>query len=131
MSAHRRDTDQWITPRVVAWALFLATVLVLAVIGAITYLTARGLDPDPMLSLVAKVATAVGTLGTLALQLSGRSTVAKVERTTGLDLPAKVDELSKKVDAALWVDQQTTTALPPVPPPVRSTERHPFADAQT
>lgn len=130
MSTHRRDTDRWITPRVVAWALFLATVLVLAVIAAITYLTARGLDPDPMLSLVAKIATAIGTLGTLALQLSGRATITKVERNTG-QLATAVDTTAEKVDAALWVDQQHTAALPPVPPPVRHTERHPFGGVQT
>lgn len=132
MSTHRRDSDRWITPRVVALALFLATVLVLAVIAAITYLAARGISPDPMLSLVSKVAAAIGTLGTLALQLSGRATVAKVERNTGQlaaaqdTTAAAVATTAKKVDAALWVDQQSTTALPPVPPPVRNTDRHPF-----
>jgi hypothetical protein len=131
VSNHRRDSDRWITPRVVALALFLATILVLAVIAAVTYLTARGLNPDPMISLVAKVGAAIGTLGTLALQLSGRSTVAKIERNTGSTLPAKVEDIGAQVQQALWVDERSTTALPPVPPPVRNTERHPFSGAQT
>jgi hypothetical protein len=133
MSAHRRDSDRWITPRVVAWALFCGTVLVLAVVGAVTYLTARGLDPDPMLSLVGNLGTAVAAIGTLLLQLTGRATTTKVERNTGL-LAAKVDETAAKVDAALWVDEQRTEVhqpgLPPVPPLVR-TEPHPFAGPRT
>ena len=127
---HRRDSDRWITPRVIAWALFLVTVLLLAVVASITYLTARGLDPDPMVELVAKVATAVGSLGTLALQLVSRSTTAKVERNTGV-LATKVDETAAKVDQALWLDETHTQALPPVPPPVRPTAPHPFGGSRT
>lgn len=128
MSNHRRDSDRWITPRVIAWGLFLATVLILAVIAAVTYLTARGLDPDPMVSLVGNVATAIGAVGAFVLQLVGRRTVTKIERNTGTLAP-KVEDLGAKVDQALWVDEdRTRMTLPPVPPLVRETKRHPFGD---
>lgn len=79
-----RDSDRWVTPTVVVAGLMVAGVIVLATIGAVTYLSAIGRDPDPMLKLVAQVATAVGSLGTLLLQVTGRQTVAKVERNTGV-----------------------------------------------
>ena len=112
MSAHRtrRTSDRLLTPAVVIVALVIGGQVLAMVILAVTYLTARGVDPDPMLRLVTEAAGTVGVLVNLALTMGSRSGVAKVERTTGLDLPAKVDELAQKVDAALWVDAQHTRA---------------------
>lgn len=136
---HRRASDRYVTPGVIVAFLFLAAVVVCSLIGVVGYLTAIGRDPDPMLRLVAQVVGALTTTGTFILQLVGRSTVAKVERNTGL-LASKVDtateaaqEAASKVDAALWVDEQLpshTQALPPVPPPV-ATRPHPFSEPRT
>jgi hypothetical protein len=79
-----RDSDRLVTPRVIVVFLLVGAALVLATIGAVTYLSAIGRDPDPMLKLVAQAVTAVGSLGTLLLTLTGRQGIAKVERNTGL-----------------------------------------------
>jgi hypothetical protein len=78
-----RKSDRWITPGVIVAAI-LTTGLVLAVVAAaIAYLTAQGIDPDPMLKLVANVGTGLFALLNLVLTLAGRATAAKVERNTG------------------------------------------------
>ena len=125
MSEHRRASDRWITPGVVMVAIVMGTVVVLAIVGVVGYLTARGYDPAPIVTLTANLAAAVGALGSVLLQLIGRKTQTRIERQTGL-LPAKVDEVATKVEEALWVDVHGTQQLPPVPPPVRETQRHPF-----
>lgn len=79
-----RNTDRWVTPGVVVAALFVAGACILATIAAVAWLTARGLNPDPMLKLVGIAATALGSLGSFVLQLVNRRTVAKTERNTGL-----------------------------------------------
>lgn len=127
MSQHR-SSDRWVTPGVIVAALLVGALVVLAAMASVTYLAARGINPDPMLRVVSDIATAVGAIGTLLLQLVGRRTVTKIERNTGL-LPAKVEDVASKVEDALWVDQHGTQQLPPVPPPVRDTQRHPFAPA--
>lgn len=116
MTEPRRDSDRWITPRVVVAGLFLATVVVLAGLAAITYLSARGIDPAPVLDLATQLATAVGAIGTLVLQLVTRKTTAKVERNTG--------QLSKSAavladDVYLLRDEMAsrTTVYPTRPPP--------------
>lgn len=115
MSGHRtpRTSDRLLTPGVVVVALLMGGGCLALVIASVTYLAAQGLDPDPMLRLVAEATGAVGVLINLMLTIGGRAGVAKVERTTGRDLPAKVDDvatelglLAKKVDAALWIDSQ-------------------------
>jgi hypothetical protein len=78
-----RNTDRWVTPGVIITGLLVAGVVVLSVVAAVAYLAARGVDPDPLLRLVASLVAAVGSLGTLALQLTTRATTAKVERNTG------------------------------------------------
>jgi len=118
VSTHR-SSDRWVTPGVIVAALL---------VGALVVLAARGINPDPMLRVVSDIATAVGAIGTLLLQLVGRRTVTKIERNTGL-LPARVEDVAAKVEDALWVDVHGTQQLPPVPPPVRDTQRHPFAPA--
>lgn len=126
MSEHRRASDRYVTPGVVMVALVMGTVVVLSIVAVTGYLTARGYDPAPIVTLTANLLGAVGGLGTLVVQLVTRKTTTRIERNTGL-LPAQVEQVATKVDQALWLDEQHTTALPPVPPPVRNTERHPFA----
>lgn len=129
MSSHR-SSDRWITPGVVAILILAGTIVVLAILAAVTYLTARGYDPEPIVQLVGTLVAAAAASGNFLLSLVKRRSETKVERYTGRDLPAKVDELAAKVDAALWVDINGTQQLPPVPPPaVRDTRRHPFAPA--
>lgn len=79
----RRDSDRLVTPVVVCTALVIGGVVVLSVVAGMVVLTLRGLDPDPMLRLVAQVGGLVGGLGTLALQLADRATKAKTERNIG------------------------------------------------
>jgi hypothetical protein len=79
-----RQSDRWVTPGVVVAGLVCATVVVLGIAGAVTYLTERGIDPDPMLRLVAELGGALSGLLSLALQLVNRRTTTKVERNTGV-----------------------------------------------
>lgn len=78
-----RDSDRWVTPRVVVVGLVVAGGLVVFIAACVTYLVTIGRDPDAMLRLTAEVATGIGSIGSLALQLAGRRTVAKVERNVG------------------------------------------------
>lgn len=79
-----RNSDRWVTPGVVCVGIITVGLVVLGTAGLVTWLAARGVDPAPVLDLTAKIATAAGSLGTLALQLVSRRTVAKTERNTGL-----------------------------------------------
>jgi hypothetical protein len=127
MSEHRRASDRYITPGVVMVALVMGTVIVLAIVAVTGYLTARGYDPAPIVTLTANLIGAAGGLGTLIVQLVTRKTTARIEKHTGL-LPAQVEQVAAKVDDALWLDSQQesrTEAMPPVPPVVR-TRPHPF-----
>jgi acyl-CoA synthetase (AMP-forming)/AMP-acid ligase II len=126
----RRASDRWITPGVIIAGLMGACLIVLAAIGGVVYLSSIGKDPDPMLRLAAQVATGVGALGTFVLQLAGRSTVAKVERNTGV--LANEQARTAEVVETLASDPGRhtylpgdTSFLPPVPPPARDTARHP------
>jgi hypothetical protein len=94
-----RRSDRWVTPGVVVVVVIVAGVLVLATIAAVTYLTARGVDPDPMLRLVAQAVTAVGSLVTAGVTVAGRAGVAKVERQVGILAPRVADTLDE-LDAA-------------------------------
>lgn len=85
-----RNTDRWVTPGVVGLALTLATVIILGIVAAVTYLTARGFDPAPVVKLVADLVAAVGALATVGLQLANRATVTKVERNTSPLAPGGV-----------------------------------------
>lgn len=127
MSEHRRASDRYITPGVVMVGLVMGTVVVLSIVAVTGYLTARGYDPAPIVTLTANLIGAVGGLGTLVVQLVTRKTTARIERNTGL-LPGQVEEVASKVDQALWLDDaniDATKSLPPVPP--RVTQPHPFA----
>lgn len=139
----RRQTDRWVTPGVVVAALALGTLVVLSVVAAVTYLTARGLDPDPMLSLAAEVGGSVALVANLLLTLTGRAGQAKVERVAGRELPARLDDIEAKVDAALYLDAEAsqvaqedlTGRMPPVsraglpPVPEKGTQPHPLMGA--
>jgi hypothetical protein len=91
-------SDRWVTPGVIITALLVAGGVVSSVVGAVAYLTARGIDPDPLLKLAATLVGAVGSVGTFVLQLAQRTTAAKTERNTGV-LVGVVDELAAAVPA--------------------------------
>ncbi len=97
-------SDRWITPGVIIAGILTAGLVVAVVAGGVTYLAARGVDPDPMLRLVAEVAGACGLIGNLLLTLTQRTTVAKVERNTG-------------VLAGAVADVKAAPAPPPAPEP--------------
>jgi hypothetical protein len=97
-----RKSDRWITPGVVIAAIIGVTFVLTVLAASVAYLTARGIDPDPMVKLVATVAAAAGSLGTFVMQLVNRSTTTKVERNTGM-LPAAITNA-------------VAAAVPPPPP---------------
>lgn len=100
--ARERKSDRWITPGVIIAAILVAGLVACVVAAGVTYLAARGIDPAPMLQLTAQVATSVGVVGNLVLQLAGRSTAAKTERNTGV--------------LATVVAEATSPATPPAEP---------------
>lgn len=118
-----RKSDRWLTPGVIIAALLVAGVLVAIVIGSVAYLTARGIDPDPMLKLAATLVGAAGGVATFVLQLAQRAQNSKTERNTGLlaghagALVNAVDELRATVPNLLPPAPPATSAagLPPVP----------------
>lgn len=83
MTRPPRETDRWVTPRVIVVLLVVGCVIVLGAMGSVTFLAAIGVDPSPMLDVVSKVGTLVASLAALLVQLANRRTVAKVERNTG------------------------------------------------
>lgn len=133
--AASRNSDRWITPGVIIAALIVGGVVIGMVAASVTYLAAQGLDPDPMIRLVAQVATSVGALGTLILQLAGRATAAKTERNTGTLANVVADAIPPAVQAIKHVDQDdapwpppleedTTEHLRPAVPPLPAFPRH-------
>lgn len=97
-----RRSDRWITPGVIIAFVIVAGVVACVLAASVAYLTARGIDPDPMIKLVTTTLAALGSLATFVMQLVNRSTTAKVERNTGL-LPTVVTDA-------------VNAALPPAPP---------------
>lgn len=83
----QRQTDRLLTPAVVMVALVLGAALVVVVIAAVTFLAARGYDPKPVVTLATAAGGAAVALVNLLVNLGARAGVAKVERTTGADLP--------------------------------------------
>lgn len=79
-----RNSDRWVTPAVLVAGLVCCTVAVLGIAACVTYLADRGIDPDPMLRLVAEVGGAASGALSLVLQLANRRTTAKTERNTGV-----------------------------------------------
>jgi hypothetical protein len=82
--ADTRKSDRWVTPGVIIAAILVAGLLLAVIAGGVTFLASKGIDPDPMLDLVAKVGTLITSTGALVLQLTGRATAAKTERNTGV-----------------------------------------------
>jgi protein-S-isoprenylcysteine O-methyltransferase Ste14 len=100
-----RRSDRWMTPGVAAVLVLCGTVVVLAVLAAVTYLTARGFDPQPVVQLAGTLVAAVASLGTFLAQLVNRRTTAKVERNTGLlasGVADTLDELDRRVGRHSW-----------------------------
>jgi hypothetical protein len=113
-----RKSDRYVTPGVIMVALFVGGVVLVVVAGSVAYLTARGIDPDPMIKLVATVGGLLASLGTFVLQLVNRPTQAKTERNTGV-LTAHVGGLAARVDelaAAVQSPSEPATAIAPRPP---------------
>lgn len=106
-----RQSDRYVTPGVVIAGLTLATVVLLGIVGAVTFLTWQGFDPAPVVELVANLVAALGALGTLVLQLVNRATVAKVERNTGAIASGELERLSP----APTERRRRHAGLPPVP----------------
>lgn len=86
-----RSSDRWVTPGVVVAGLLCGSVVLLGIAGCVTYLAQRGIDPDPVLRLLAEVGAAVSGVGSLLLQLVNRRTTTKVERNTGVLAAAVYD----------------------------------------
>jgi hypothetical protein len=120
-----RASDRYVTPGVIMVALFVAGVVLVVVAGSVAYLTSRGIDPDPMLKLVATVGGGLFSLGTFILQLVNRPTQAKTERNTGVlaahvgGLTDAVGGLAAAVPAPPSPDGPATAVAPrpPVPAP--------------
>lgn len=132
----QRRSDRWITPAVVGILIICATGIVLAVAGLVAYLTARGVDPTPVVQLATSTVAAVtGTL-TALLTAVGRKTATKTERDAGLLAAAvsrrqvEVVEVDDQVDQLVEDDRPTTVTpgrLPP-PPPAARRPRHTYPD---
>lgn len=108
-----RASDRWITPGVVIAAVIVGGFVLAVVAASVAYLTARGIDPDPMLKLVSTVAAALGSLGTFVMTLINRSTTAKAERNSGLAPAVIADHVSNALPPL--VADAVASALPPAP----------------
>lgn len=78
-----RSSDRWATPLVFVALIFAGLVVVLAVLAAVTYLTVRGADPQPIVQLTGTLVAAVGSVGTFVVGLVSRRGQARVEREAG------------------------------------------------
>lgn len=79
----RRASDRWVTPWVVAVLILSGTVVVLAVLAAVTYLTARGFDPEPIVQLTGTLVAAAAATGNFVLSLVKRRTEANTQLQVG------------------------------------------------
>lgn len=121
MTAHRppRADDRWLTPGVVVVLILAGTVVCVCVLAAVTYLTARGYDPQPVVTLAGTLVAAVAAAGNFVLSLLTRRTTTRVERNTGEmarntgDLASGVYDVADRLDAAV----APRGGLPPVPDP--------------
>jgi 4-amino-4-deoxy-L-arabinose transferase-like glycosyltransferase len=114
---------------VVCTALLVGGIVVLAVVAAVTYLTARGYDPQPVVQLAGTAVAALAAVGTFVQNLATRRTTTKVERHTGV-LAANVGVVVEELDAARYGDHayppdfpESQAGLPPVP---EATRPHPL-----
>lgn len=113
-----RDSDRWVTPRVVAVAIAGVVAIVLAAIAAVTYLSARGVDPAPMLKLVGAIAAGASGVLSLVVQLANRVTITNTQRQAGRLATHVGDLVDVVADAPALpaADPWTRAYLPPVPP---------------
>lgn len=90
-----RRSDRWMTPGVVIVLILVGGLVCLGVLGAITYLTARGFDPQPVVQLAGTLVAAAGSVGTFVVQLVFRRGQTKVEKQTGRLASATIDVLDE------------------------------------
>jgi hypothetical protein len=106
---------------VVVTFLLVAGVCIVATIGGVAWLTARGLDPDPMLRLLAQVGGAVFAAATFVMQLANNARSAKTERNTAplapdgkpLDLPGELAAVQAAQHRMADALSEVADALPP------------------
>jgi len=127
--ARERASDRWITPGVIIAALLSAGGVVATVTAGVVYLAARDVDPDPMLKLATTLVAAVGSLISVVLQLTGRTTVTKVERNTGVLAGIVADAVTPAPAPAvenelLPYDDDTAVAQRVSVPPLPAFPRH-------
>jgi hypothetical protein len=79
-----RNSDRLATPAVVITLLVIGGLLVGGTVASVTYLTARGIDPEPVFKLAGLAVTACASLGGFVLQLVNRTTIAKTEQQAGV-----------------------------------------------
>jgi hypothetical protein len=123
-----RNSDRWITPGVVIVVVLTGGALVALLITAVAWLSARGVDPDPMVKTVGALIAGAGSLGTLLLQLASRQTVAKTERNTGV-LANAVHGVAEALDARSPAAAGHPGGRPPPVPPARSRHAYPETGA--
>lgn len=123
-----RDSDRWITPGVVIVVVLTGGTLVALLISAVAWLSARGVDPDPMVKTVGALVAGAGSLGTLLLQLASRQTVAKTERNTGL-LAGALHDVADVLDTVRPAPPAPQTQVTASRPPVRSRHAYPETGA--
>jgi hypothetical protein len=85
-------------------ALFLATVVILALVGVTAWLAAAGIDAAPVMDVVTGSVAAASGLLTLALTLANRATAAKTERN--------VDALGKSTSNVADAVFEVADAMP-------------------
>jgi len=73
-----------VTSGVIVALILAGTVVVLVVLGCVTYLTARGYDPQPVVQLTGTLIAAAGATGSFIQGLVYKRVTAKVERNTGM-----------------------------------------------
>lgn len=113
-----RNTDRYLTPAVVVTLILVVGGVVATTVCAVAWLTVQGLDPDPMLRLLAQITAAATGTATFILQIANRATVAKTERNTGV-LANAVYEVADAMPRAVprhaaGDDTVAMTAAPPV-----------------
>lgn len=95
----RRASDRWVTPAVVVVLIMAGTLVVLSVLGAVTYLTARGFDPEPVVQLTGTLVAAATSCGTFVLALVKRKTETNTQRQVGR-LATGVEVVVEELDAS-------------------------------
>lgn len=118
-------SDRWITPGVLVALIVVGGAVVGLLATYVTLLTARGVDPDPVIKYALGGAAAVPSLLTFLTNLVGRTTQTKVERNTGQLVPLLLDVADAVLPLPpasepvpnLDTSQRRGPALPVPPPP--------------